>query len=309
MNEILTQFHFLRPWAFLLFIPTVLIWWLWQRQSDPLQGWRKQIDPDLLKALVVGKGESPGGTKRWLLGIWSLAVVLVAGPTWRLEPSPFAEDAAPLVILLKSDLSMDTPDPAPSRLVRAHLKIADLAGARKGQPLGLIAYAGSAHLVLPPTRDTAVVAEMAVEVSSAIMPVSGDRLDLALREADRVLKRSAGGGSILVVADTIDTDPDALREMARAFGHSIQFLEVLDQGASSNEGNRTAARILGASIVRMSTDDSDIESVVRRAARVPAGLGENESERWEESGYWFLPLLGILLLASFRRKEIREVEA
>ena len=60
---------------------------------------------------------------------------------------------------------MESPDPAPSRIERAHLKIADLADIRKGQPLGLIAYAGSSHLVLPPTRDTAVVAQMAAEIS------------------------------------------------------------------------------------------------------------------------------------------------
>ena len=125
------------------------------------------------------------GPARWLLVGWLLAVVAVAGPTWRLEPSPFADDATPLMILLKADISMETPDPAPSRLERARLKIADLAAARKGQPLGLIAYAGSAHLVLPPTRDTAVVAQMAAEISPEIMPVPGDRLDLALRKAAR----------------------------------------------------------------------------------------------------------------------------
>ena len=127
MSDILAQFHFLRPWAFLLVVPVVLIWWLWQRQSDPLHGWRKQIAPELLKALVVGKEDSRDSAGRFLLGAWLLAVLLVAGPTWRLEPSPFSEDATPLLILLKADVSMDTPDPAPSRLERAHLKIADLA--------------------------------------------------------------------------------------------------------------------------------------------------------------------------------------
>ena len=68
----------------------------------------------------------------------------------------------------------------------ARLKIADFAAERTGQPLGLVAYAGSAHLVLPPTRDTSVVATMAAEISPAIMPKRGDDLAGALvaRRAD-----------------------------------------------------------------------------------------------------------------------------
>ena len=225
MRELITDFHFIRP-AVLLLIPVVIaIWWLWQRRSDPLRGWRKQIDPDLLKALLVGRESSLRGRAQWVLVVWLVSVVAIAGPTWRLEPSPFADDATPLMILLKSDVSMDTPDPAPSRLERAHLKIADLAEARKGQALGLIAYSGSAHLVLPPTRDTAVVAEMAAEISPEIMPVRGDRLDLALLEAARVLTRGEAGGSILVVADLVDSDPEALSSARKEFPFPVQFLQ------------------------------------------------------------------------------------
>jgi Ca-activated chloride channel family protein len=39
--------------------------------------------------------------------------VAVAGPTWKPEPSPFADDATPLMVLLKADSSMRQPDPAP----------------------------------------------------------------------------------------------------------------------------------------------------------------------------------------------------
>lgn len=301
MSEFITQFHFLRPAALLLAVPVIIIWWFWQRQSDPLAGWRKQIAPDLLEVLVEGNESSARGPVKWVLAGWLLAVVLIAGPTWRLEPSPFAEDATPLLVLLKADVSMDTPDPAPSRLERAHLKIADLAAARKGQPLGLVVYAGSAHLVLPPTRDTDVVAEMAGEISPAIMPVPGDRLDLALREATRVLKRADQGGAIVVIADEIDTDPAALQEAAGDFDHPIQILQVRSPETPVEESFGSAARTLRAAVEPMSVDDTDIESLVRRATRAPVAQSGDGTDRWEDSGYWFLPLFGILLLFSFRR--------
>lgn len=309
MSELFTEFHFLRPVAFLLLVPAVLIWWFWQKQTDPLRGWRKQIAPDLLAALLVGKESSGPGPVRWLLAGWILLVFLIAGPTWRLEPSPFAEDASPLVILLKANVSMDTPDPAPSRIERAHLKIADLAEARKGQPLGLIAYAGSAHLVLPPTRDTSVVAEMAGEISAEIMPVSGDRLDLALEEAARVLGQTNTGGSIVVMADLVDTDPASLRAMSSGYRYPVQFLQIQGSESPPEETMKTAARILRASVEKIRFDDRDVDAIVRRAAAAPTSQGGEGGERWEESGYWLLPLLGGLLLASFCRKETEEVDA
>ena len=55
---------------------------------------------------------------------------------------------------------MTTPDLAPTRLDRARQKIADLLKLRDGMPAGLVAYSGSAHLVLPPTPDRDVVIGM-----------------------------------------------------------------------------------------------------------------------------------------------------
>ena len=226
MTEILHNFHFIRPAWLLLALLAVGLWWLWRRRSDPLRGWREQIAPELLEALVVGRESAKSGQAPWLLIAWLMAIVAIAGPTWRLEPNPFADDARPLMILLKADVSMMQPDPAPSRLERARLKIADLSAAWKGQPLGLIAYAGSAHLVLPPTRDTAIVAKMAAEISPDIMPAAGDRLDPALREAARLLAEGKQGGSILVVADAVGAEPAALAALRKDFSNPVQFLAI-----------------------------------------------------------------------------------
>lgn len=43
MTTMLHNLHFIRP-AWLLLAPlAVALWWLWQRRSDPLRGWREQI--------------------------------------------------------------------------------------------------------------------------------------------------------------------------------------------------------------------------------------------------------------------------
>jgi len=301
--------HFIRPGWLLLAPLAVALWWLWQRRSDPLRGWREQIAPDLLEALVVGRESIKSGNARWLLVAWLVAIVAIAGPTWRLEPSPFADDVTPLMILLKADVSMMQPDPAPSRLERARLKIADLGEARKGQPLGLIAYAGSAHLVLPPTRDTATVAQMAAEISPDIMPISGDRLDLALREAVRVLAEGQSGGSIVVLADAVDTDPAALAALRKDISIPVQFLAINAPESSQSDSLRAAAKTLGADVEQIDVEGKDITAIVRHAASAPIAKRGQQGERWQEAGYWLVPLIGLIVLASFRREESEEESA
>jgi Ca-activated chloride channel family protein len=301
--------HFIRPGWLLLAPLAVALWWLWRRRSDPLRGWREQIAPDLLEALVVGRESIKSGNARWLLVAWLVAIVAIAGPTWRLEPSPFADDVTPLMILLKADVSMMQPDPAPSRLERARLKIADLGEARKGQPLGLIAYAGSAHLVLPPTRDTVTVAQMAAEISPDIMPISGDRLDLALREAVRVLAEGQSGGSIVVLADAVDTDPAALAALRKEFSIPVQFLAINAPESSQSDSLRAAAKTLGADVEQIDVEGKDITAIVRHAASAPSAKSGQQGERWQEAGYWLVPLIGLIVLASFRREESEEESA
>lgn len=301
--------HFIRPGWLLLAPLAVALWWLWRRRSDPLRGWREQIAPDLLEALVVGRESIKSGNARWLLVAWLVAIVAIAGPTWRLEPSPFADDVTPLMILLKADVSMMQPDPAPSRLERARLKIADLGETRKGQPLGLIAYAGSAHLVLPPTRDTATVAQMAAEISPDIMPISGDRLDLALREAVRVLAEGQSGGGIVVLADAVDTDPAALAALRKEFSIPVQFLAINAPESSQSDSLRAAAKTLGADVEQIDVEGKDIAAIVRHAASAPIAKRGQQGERWQEAGYWLVPLIGLIVLASFRREESEEESA
>ncbi|MCJ7433497.1 MAG: VWA domain-containing protein [Anaerolineales bacterium] len=302
----LSHFHFIRPWCLLLAPLAMGLWWAWRRHSDPLRGWRQQMDPELLQALVVGHTSTTLGPAHWLLAGWLLAIAAVAGPTWRLEPSPFADDAAPLMILLKADVSMETPDPAPSRLERARLKIADLAEARRGQPLGLIAYAGSAHLVLPPTRDTEIVASMATEISPAIMPAPGDRLDLALREAMRILIEGQQGGSIVVLADGVDTDLSVLQALKKDLSLPVQFLCLNLADASQSDGLRAAARTLGGSVVPFDVEGDDVAVIVRRAAGAPVAHVGERSGHWQETGYWLVPLAVLMLwLTLGRREEVR----
>jgi Ca-activated chloride channel family protein len=283
----MSEFHFLRPWALALIVPALLLWFASRGAADTTRRWARVIEPDLLKVLVVG------GTSRWriaphdlLLVAWIVGTLAIAGPAWQREPSPFADAERPLMIVLKVTPSMTTHDLAPSRLDHARQKIADLLKAHDGMPAGLIAYSGSAHLVLPPTPDRGIVLDLAHALSPAIMPREGDRLDEAVALADRILKEGGQGGSILVVADGVMP--------GQTFSAPFTLLAMLPEP--------TPLPAVDQRVVRTTIDDTDIKALSRRlstAAAPPAAPGEGE--RWQEAGYWLTPLLAVLVIGWFRR--------
>jgi Ca-activated chloride channel family protein len=302
----LAEFHFLRP-LWLLAVPAAAwLWWRLRVLNDPLAGWRALIERPLLDALTVGVDRR----RRWrgvgLLLAWLAAILSLAGPAWRPEPSPFADDPVPVMLVLRAGGSMDTEDLAPSRMERARLKVADLAAARPGQPLGLVAYAGSAHLVLPPTRDTSLVATMAGEITPEIMPIDGDNLAAALALADRTL--GGQGGSIVVIADTVAPGDDpALAAFRSQHSGNLWFLAVARRGTPELDALEHAASTLDAGFTLLTPDDSDIEALVRAVARAPRSVGATgERVRWAEDGWWLVPLIAVVLVGSFRRERARE---
>jgi Ca-activated chloride channel family protein len=185
MMDALAAFHFERPFWLLSLVPALALWWLARRMSDPAGRWRRIIDPELLRNLLVGsKPASPFTPNGLLLAVWVLSTVVVAGPVWRLRPSPFADAPPPVMAVLKVAKSMTESDLAPTRLDRARQKLSDVLALREGAETGLIAYSGSAHLVPPPTKHSKVVLAMASGLSPEIMPKPGDDLASALVEAD-----------------------------------------------------------------------------------------------------------------------------
>ena len=144
--NVFIDFHFLRPAWLLALLPVVMVWLIVGRRGDVIRQWRKVIAPHLLAHLSVGSQD------RWrfrplhlTILVLLLGIIGLAGPTWEREISPFAEDTAPLIIVLDLSASMNAADVQPTRLKRAKQKVRDLLSLRSGSRSALIAYAGSSH--------------------------------------------------------------------------------------------------------------------------------------------------------------------
>ncbi|RDI57189.1 VWA domain-containing protein [Microvirga subterranea] len=306
MSTALASFHLLRPWWLLLLIPALVVWWLLRRGDDASARWASVIDPGILRALIVGGAErSRLRPHDLLLAVWLLGILAVAGPTWKREPSPFADARPPVMVVLKVAPSMKAADLAPSRLVRSVQKLSDLVAMREGASTGLVAYAGSVHLVLPPTPDKDVVVAMAQALSPEIMPRPGDGLAQALRLAGDVLREAGKGGSILVMADGVA--PDQVSLLQDAADGPVRFETTLwaaipPSRMAAETSLRSAASAIDATLDAMAPDRSDVETMAARLDRATVASDvAGEGERWQEAGYGLTPLLALLTLAWFRR--------
>ncbi|MFM0667691.1 vWA domain-containing protein [Paraburkholderia sediminicola] len=322
----LTAFHFLRPAWLLLLIPAFGLLFVWLRRNDVRARWRGVIAPELLEHLIVGGAKrrviQPVHTLALLLGIGAIAV---AGPTWQQERPPFNQDKAPLVVVLELAHSMDATDIAPTRLERAKQKVLDLARARKGARTGLVVFASTGHLVVPPTEDPAMLELYVPALSPSLMPHDGKNAAAGLDVAERVLTNDPAAGTIVFMSDGFDANgADAFVQKAKSLRHQLLWLAVGTEhggpirgpdgmiqmdaeghpllGTFDADAIRTVARDADIPLASMRADDDDVSWVQHRAQSYLAQAEETKIEpRWKESGYWLvLPLL-LLALWSFRR--------
>jgi Ca-activated chloride channel family protein len=249
-------------------------------------------------------GEQGGRTLRplhLLLLIWLIALFALAGPTWQKEPAPFADDAAGLVVLLKVSGTMNATDIQPSRLERAKHKLRDLLQRRKGAATAVIVYSGSAHLLMPLTRDDRIISTMVDGLTPALMPVDGDVLAQAVELAQGLLQRAAVPGSLLVMADAVaPAQVEALSSMTAEL--PLQFLALQATDAPADPGLQEVADRLGASVVPITADQADVERLARRAqSEFTTVAGASSGQRWHDAGYPLLFLLALLALMWSRK--------
>ena len=303
----MSEFHFIRAWWLLLIPVASWIWYQQQKRKQEPAGWKALIDPRLLGSMTV-RSSHGGSDKTWLvLVVWIVAVVSVAGPTWHLQPSPLGDTPEPVMIVFRATESTNQTDIQPSRIERAQLKVVDFARARQGKPMGLIAYAGSAHLVLPPTRDTELVAQMIDQIRSDIMPKAGSDLNAALELA--VSRFGKYRGSICLVCDNLEaSDQQVINSFRDQSSVPIEVLAIAraetPELSAIQEASQTAS-----SVTVMTADSSDVESLVRRTNRPAVPVEAPDSKpRWSESGYWLVPLIAAATLVSFRKRTFATLE-
>ncbi|RHW76983.1 VWA domain-containing protein [Colwellia sp. RSH04] len=310
----LQHFHFLRPYWFLAFIAFIVILKLFAQRDDTLAVWRKVMSANILKKLTV-----EGNNTHWLspqklsLAISVPLCLVLMGPTWQQQPSPFSENNAPLIIALDVSETMEQNDIQPSRLLRAKQKILQLLELRGDTKTALIAYAGSAHTVMPITNDREMIRHFLDVLTPNLMPIKGKIPQTVLPLADSLLASSQVPGTLLMIGDGATQETN--QQFTKFFNKQQHQLIVWAIGQTeerlTTEPDNTLiamqlpqlqalARAGDGRLVTMTHDQQDVKQV-NRYIENNLVIVDDKSRPWHDAGYPLVFLISFIFLFWFRK--------
>lgn len=330
------QFHFMRPWWLLTFIPfTWLIFQRWQHDAQNEQ-WQKLLPAHLLAALTVGDN---GWKKQLPLKILTIviavSIIICAGPTWQRQPSPFGEDKSPVMVVMDVSQSMLQTDIAPSRLSRTKQKVEDLLTMRDGGRTGLIVYAGSAHLAMPLTQDIDIYKPLLNAVTPKIMPRDGKFAEYALplleqqfasNQRDNAQPADAANtdaskkntseqvtqdppasiaGTVVLFTDGMGANTvEAFQLYFKNSPHQLLVVAVGNPDKPSDipldiNGLQTLAKASNGKLEMLTVDNQDMKWVNSQINR-HMQLSLDSALPWQDMGYYLVFVVALLFLLWFR---------
>jgi len=322
----LNQFHFLRPLWLLLVLTGAGLPLLWRHNQDVQRRLRGNIAPHLSPHLLITPKDRyrlrPAHLVSALLIVGALAA---AGPTWEQDQPDFLDNRAPLIIALDLSPSMDANDIQPTRLDAAKHKVQDLIQRRIGARTGLIAYAGSAHLVLPPTDDPALIDTFVQALSSGLIERPGKNVSAVIDQAKRLLVAENTPGTLVLITDGADTEQ--LTGLAKQLeGSQLQVLILavgseqggivqdatgqprIDStgrpqlGSFDQEGLKQLATVTDAPLGSLTVNDDDLDWIELHAQRHFESAADPQHElHWKDVGYWLCWPLLLIGFFSLRR--------
>ncbi|WP_131106925.1 VWA domain-containing protein [Pseudomonas sp. Sample_10] len=313
----LGDLHFLRPLWLLLLPFAALMPWLWRRSRDMQRRLRSNIAEHLLPHLLITPQD-----QQWLRPVHLVSAMLMlgavaaAGPTWEQDRPDFLENRAPLIIAVDLSPSMDANDVQPTRLEAAKHKLHDLIQRRAGARNALIAYAGSAHLVLPATDDPALLDTFIQALSTDLISKPGKDVGAVIDQAKRLLAAEKTPGTLLLITDGADTstlddlnkklDGGALQVLVLAVGNEDGGIIHDASGQPRTDSNgrpqlgrfdqaalKQLASAVDAPLGSLTLNNDDLDWVDLHAQRHFQRASDEQRElHWKDAGYWLCwPLL------------------
>lgn len=261
---------------------------------------------------------------------WLCALLALLGPSWEKtqeEPSQKKQPPA-LVIAIQLTADVLAQDLAPSRLQQIREKVMTLLDKRADASTALVVYAGSAHTLVPLSNDYLTSTNLLQAMHPKLMPLLGQRADLAVQRALELLQQGAQGqGQILLISNGVSVNEQiAIQQLLKNQSAQLLLLGVGSKAGApimiSSAGdlltdasgaivisrlNATSLQLLGRQTASpyapFDSNHHDLEQLglLSTSSATTFQQLDAASATQQEQGYWFiLPLL--LLAASFARR-------
>ncbi|MHB8165684.1 MAG: vWA domain-containing protein [Sulfuricella sp.] len=317
MSAFFTQLDWQYPWALLLALQPAAMRLLLRLKRGRMLSY---ASPGLRPWAIVTDETAAKSRGAWLdILFWLLLSLALAGPRLPAQPAvsqgpPPRQDVSVMVVLNVGE-SMSAADVAPGRLNRARLELLDLLRKLRGERVGLVVFAGTPGLVIPPTNDYAVFQEFLSLSDGKLIEARGSRAGSALALAAQLLKGDqAVSKGVLLVSDADEnsfsgeTGAEALAgaKAVKDAGISLFVLGVVADGTSDARLRELAAAGKGVYAPVRDGDgewrtlyDNGIGALASRFRPPPS------PDNWLLLYPWLLvPALAILALRNFRVRKL-----
>ena len=317
-------------WLFCAPLALLLLYALYRAEKNQ-HDWRSLL-PKAFHAILLSPHTAQQRNMRYGLlgGAWLFTLLALLGPNWETsaEQPIQKQHFAPLVIAIQLTPDMLANDLPPSRLMQVQEKILSVLKQREAAFTALVVYAGSAHTLVPLSNDFLTSENLLQALQPDLMPVPGQRADLAIERAIELLQQGAEGeGQILLISTGVSvSEQNAIAKQLKK--KQIQ-LKILGVGSTAGapimhptQGylltdtngaiiisrlNETSLQLLSketnSAYAQMRGDNSDLQILdlfSRTDSNFTTALA-GQAKAQQDQGYWFiLPIL--FFVALFARR-------
>ena len=331
-NDILdidwNAFHFLRPeflWA-LLPIAIVLIIGLFGIR-DQIQ-WKKYIAPHL-RPYMIKKGSERLKVIMQIISFFvvTFAVLGLAGPTWKKIELPERTLETPLIILLDLSQSMMAEDLQPNRLERAKFKVSDFLEANPKVRIGLVGFSGTAHTLVPITKDYKIIESYLNTINTSVLPFQGTDLEAGLILSDSLIKATEAPGTIILISDEFTNE--TFSTIQNISSNNTTRIEIMPFGTSigatvpkigskrpmrdakgkvitsalNHEIIKKIGTLNNVTINDLTLDKTDVQSLAKSISKDLEFKEKDDSKKelWQDEGLLFIIPFAFFVLMWFRK--------
>ncbi len=163
-----------------------------------------------------------------LLAFVVMTSLALSRPRWGRELKELTTHGVDVMALVDVSRSMDVKDVAPSRLALAKAVLGALASRGSTDRLGLVAFAGSQHLMCPLTLDRSAYRMFLDLLDTSLVPLPGTDIAGAIRKGIGLLSGAPGKPVLLLISDgeSLEGDPLAAAKEAAEKGILIEAIGV-----------------------------------------------------------------------------------
>ena len=196
------------PYILIFLIVFILIWTIWWFRTRSTNS-DNNVLSDRLKERIDPKKQL--WKKRFRVYSLIFLIIAAAGPLIGTRVKPVERKGVDLIFAVDVSVSMNAEDVKPTRLEKAKYEISQIIKKLKGDRVGIIVFAGSAHYFLPLTEDYEAARLFLDAIETNMIKTQGTALSAALMTSIAAFPDESDKYKVLVVVtDGEDHEGEAI---------------------------------------------------------------------------------------------------